>query len=128
MKEVTKTVNQYEVGDYVMLVKDTKFGGAKAKTVVRVTGGQAADGFFTGDVITGEFYGGERFHWANVRLMTEKEVNSNKKRFIKNLKLNKSDVIVTYSNKNIILENSYGEDVVMSFNEAKQFATFIATL
>lgn len=127
MKEVTKTVNQYEIGDYVMLVKDNKFGGAKKKTVVRVMSTQAADGFFTGDVITGEFVGGERFHWANVRLMTAKEVTANKRRFIKNLHLNKSDVLVTYSNRNIHLDGGL-DDIVMTLAEAKQFATFVNTL
>ncbi len=130
MKEVTKTVNQYEIGDLVMLVKDTKFGGPKKKTIVRVTSSQGADGFFMGDVITGEFVTGERFHWANVRLLTAKEIASNKRRIIKNLMLSKSDVLVTYSNKNINLSDSYYDDAVISMTlaEAKQFANFINTL
>lgn len=127
MKTTTKTVNQYEIGDLVMLVKDTKFGGAKKKTIVRVTSKQDGDGFFYGDVITGTFVTGERFHWANVKLLTTREIVANKRRMIKNLKLSTSDVDVSYTNRNVVLSDGF-EEVVMNLTDAKLFASFINTL
>lgn len=111
-----------------MLVKDNKFGGAKKKTIVRVTSKQEADGFFTGDVITGIFYPAERFHWANVKLLTDREVAANKKRFIKSLYINSADTTVTYENKRVVVCDEWGLEVKLNLSEAKQLATFINSL
>lgn len=120
----TKMVTVFEVGDYVRLVRDTKFGGSRKLVVVKVTEKQNLDGFFKGEVLTGTYVSGTRFHWANVELLTASQLKRVKTKLIKVLNIGSktSGTIRFEKNKLVVGYNSF------SLSEAKRIANFINSL